>query len=62
MDEWWNNDWQPFNFHTKIKKGVWLIDELLEDGGHCMTFDHFEIVYNIKHNFLKYQGLIYTKK
>lgn len=39
------------------KEGVLLINNLLDEGGNLMTFDHFKNVYNINTNFT-YQGLI----
>ena len=63
----WKNDGIKIGNHSVLykdwtKKGVWLINDLLQEDGNFMTFDHFNNVYNIKTNFLTYQGLILSIK
>lgn len=51
--------WRLVTAQFYIKIGQKEVFDFLEKDWHFfLTFDHFQNVYNIKNNFLTYQGLI----
>ena len=66
-DSLWNNEnikigTTSIFYKDWIDKGIFLINDLLNDEGKLMTFQQFQNIYKIKSNFLTYNGVILSIK
>ena len=43
-------------------KGIWIVNDLLNEEGHFMKYEEFQNTYHINTNFLRYQSLISAVK
>ena len=42
--------------------GVWTVNDLLDEHGNILTYEHFEIMFNFQPMFLQFYGLILALK
>ena len=58
----WKNNFIHVNnkcvfYKTWYKKGIIVINDLLDDNGNFLSFDLFRMKYDLKANFLQYIGI-----
>lgn len=59
----WKNDNirignRPIFYKEWANKGIWLINDLLDDKGNILSFQGFQNTFEIRTNFLTYHGLV----
>jgi hypothetical protein len=59
---WWNDKIKIGNksvhYRHWMNKGIYFVNDLLNEDGKFMSFDQFQRVYDLKTNLLEFQGMI----